>query len=67
MYILGKNLQKDRNFISDEKLDKIHKSLFRSQDPRIKKPYLKFLSSIGLRGIPYASSISDQIQVIPFY
>lgn len=67
LYILGKNLQKDRNFISDEKLDKIHKSLFRSQDPRIKKPYLKFLSSIGLRGIPYASSISDQIQVIPFY
>ena len=67
LYIMIRSVECDEGLISNEDIDRIHRSLRRSNDPRIRKPYLNFLGSLGLRGIPYASQISQNVPVTPFF
>lgn len=67
LFILKKSIDNNSELISDVELDSIHKSLRRSNDPRIRKSYLKFLASLGLKGMPYACQISSNVPVTPFF
>lgn len=65
--ILTKSIENNSNSITDSELDSIHRTLRRSNDPRIRKPYLKFLSSLGLKGVAYACQISSNVPITPFF
>ncbi|OHS99578.1 hypothetical protein TRFO_33949 [Tritrichomonas foetus] len=67
LFILNRSVECDDALISDHDLDRIHHSLKRHQDPRIRKPYLHFLGSLGLRGLPYATQISQNVSIPPFF
>ena len=67
LHILTKAIENNSKLISDFELDSIHRSLRKSNDPRIRKSYLKFLASLGLKGISYACQISSNVPVTPFF
>ena len=67
LFILTIAIENNSKLISNVELDSIHKSLRRSNDPRIRKSYLKFLASLGLKGMPYACQISSNVPVTPFF
>jgi len=42
------------SYLTDDELDTLYQTLHQSNDPRVRKPYMKLLVAIGLRGAPYA-------------
>ncbi|EAY12476.1 hypothetical protein TVAG_128900 [Trichomonas vaginalis G3] len=53
--------------ISDQDLDIIHRSLKHSKDPRVRRPYIKFLGRLGLRGAAYAAQMDPKLSITPFF
>jgi hypothetical protein len=69
LHVLSRSIANGIDEITLGDLNRIHANLAPCRDPRVRKPYLKFLSALGLRGIAYAAQISQIVEnnVIPFF
>ena len=64
LYVLGQFLAAEETKTSTI-LNKVHKYLSHSTDPRVRLSYLKFLGSVGTPGLPYAQQIARSMPTIP--
>lgn len=65
--LLTNAIECNSEMISEKEINTIHQILRRSDDIRVRKSYLKFLGALGLKGIAYASRLSNAIPVTPFF
>ena len=67
LVFLSKIITSGIGTFDDVDLDAIHSALKISNDPRVRIPYLNFLSDLGLKGAAYVTQMEPSVVVTPFY